>query len=83
MSNYYIYRGNKKLSGFYPNGLQTVFTFRKNDWMTFYTKQKAEKTVRFMKKQVDNESERYGMYAKKHQSIARNLKVGELKRWAN
>jgi hypothetical protein len=77
MSNYYIYSGSKKLSGFYPNGLQTVFAFRKNDFMTFYTKEKAEKAIRYMKKEVANESERYGMYAKKHQSIARNLKVVE------
>jgi len=77
MGNYVVYSGSKKLSGFYPNDLPSVFAFRKNDYTFFETANDARNFLKYVKKEINNPDnlKRYGSYAKKHQSVARNLYV--------
>lgn len=76
VKRYTIYRGNRRLSGFYPNGLKDVFAFRRNDWFSFETKEEAENFITRIKQSIEEEKERYGeKYYKLYSSIARNLKI--------
>lgn len=65
------------MSGFYPNDIQGVFAFRKRDWWSPSTKEQAFDRIKGIREAVNDPDnvKRYGSYAKKHQSIARNLYV--------
>lgn len=76
---YYLAVGSSKLSGFYPNDIPTVFSFRMNDWYSFSSKKEAEDFLKRIKKEVNDKDniERYDEYAKKYKSIADRLKIIE------
>ena len=78
MKQYIIYRGSKRLSGFYPNDISGVFAFRLHDRYSFDTKKEAIEFIQYIKKEVKNKNNirRWGSkYTKQHQSVARNLKI--------
>lgn len=74
---YYLKRGSKRLSGFYPNDIPGVFAFRKNDFYCFSTWSEANNFLVRINKEVNEVANisRYGKYAKLNTSIAKNLKI--------
>ena len=74
---YYIKSGQRVLSGFYPNDIPGVFAFRKYDFYCFDTWSEANDFLSRVISEVNEQSNvlRYGKYAKKHQSLAKNLKI--------
>lgn len=77
MGKYQVVRGQKSLSGFYPNDISGVFAFRTRDWYSFETREDAEQFIMGIRKEINipENIKRYGKYAKQHQSVARNLWV--------
>ncbi len=74
---YFIYYGSKKLSGFYPNDIRGVFSFRKNDCYSFQTIQEAQDFINYINLSVNKpeNKERYGNMQNKHISTAKSLKI--------
>jgi hypothetical protein len=74
---YYIKRGSKRLSGFYPNDIPSVFAFRRNDFYCFSTWSEANDFLIRVNKEVNSPENvlRYGKYAKLNTSIVKNLKI--------
>ena len=76
---YNVYSGSRALSGYYPGDIPGVFAFRRNDRISFENKEDGEQFIKRVNKEVNQKDnqERYGKYAKKHSSTAKNLYVGE------
>jgi len=77
-NKYFVVRGSKILSGFYPNGISGVFSFRRNDFYSFETEEEAQQFINRIRMEVNKQNNiiRWGeKYTKKYQSIARNLWV--------
>ena len=76
---YYLYHSNYgKLSGFYPNEIQGVFSFRKDDYYSYSSEKEAFKHLKYIKKAVNNKDDqkRWGdKYTKLHLSKAKKLRV--------
>ena len=79
INKFVIYRGRKKLSGFHDGDISGVFRFRTTQWYSFSTKEEALDFIKRIKEKVNDSKNvaRWGRYAKLHQAVARNLKVGE------
>jgi len=74
-----ITKNGRPLSGFYPNGINDVFKFRKNDYMSFSTQKEANGKLKSIKRELSDKSnqERYGeKVTKQHLNTYKKLKVG-------
>jgi hypothetical protein len=73
-----IEKNGRALSGFYPNDIPNVFSFRRHDWLFYHSKKEAQEGLKAMKEQVENKDNqrRWGeKISKKHLNTFKKLNV--------